>query len=115
MKELEHRVSDLGVERTFYQDDEGRLIVKRTHDHSKYDEIFKRNEIAKTDVKFAPNVRKIAEIPIDLYDHWVSEANTMGYYDPETISAIISFHLSNPDNKRFLSVPDNYRINKNGL
>jgi hypothetical protein len=114
MQELERRTSSLGVNRIIYNDD-GQLVERIIHDHGTYDQVFKDNQEAASNARFAANVRKVASIPQDVYDTWVAEVNALGYYDEETVSAVINFHLSNPDNAKFLAVGSNYRIKKNGF
>lgn len=115
MREIEHRVSDLGIERKIFIDDNGAMTVQRVHNHDNYEQVFKENLESQSDARFAANVRKVAEIPVDIYDAWVSEINALGYHDNETVSAILNHKLSDPDNRKFLCVPSNYRIKKNGF
>jgi hypothetical protein len=112
MQKISEGTSALGIHRIWYEDSEGNLVERIVHDHDAYDALFDENQELASEQKFSPNFRKIASIPVDIYEKWLKETGSTGYLDEESIAAIIDFQLSNPDNSKFLTVPRDYRIKK---
>lgn len=114
MMKIGERVSSAGIHRVFYNDSDGQLVVKTIHDHDAYDPVFDANEEHKADLGFAPNFRKVASIPQDVVDLWLNELGMDEHYlDDEARLAMINFKLDDPDNAKFRTVPNSYRIKHN--
>ena len=79
LKEIEHSISSKGVERIYYEDEEGRLVERILHDDKQHDAIFEENTELAMNQKFGSNFRKVAEIPEDIVLMWLMEAGVDDY------------------------------------
>ena len=102
------------VDRTYYKDEEGRLVECIHHNGKLHDDVLAENDHAKANFNRHDNanIRHVASIPVDCVLKWLVEENIPGYCTPEAMDMIINKKLRDPEVKRLLTVPDNYRIKR---
>lgn len=116
MKQIGSSQSSQGCKRIFYADNEGRLVSKLLHDHDQHAAVTDSNQQEALDYRAhgQSDLRKIAEIPVDLYLKWLIEDGVPGYMDSEALDSVLNKRLRDPDNKYLLTVPSTYRMMRNG-
>lgn len=111
--ELQRRTSSQGVNRIFYEDSAtGQLVERIIHNHGDYEPVFEENRNA--EARPGANVRKVASIPVDIFEKWLKEENMPGYCGPEEMDMLINKKLRDPQYAYLRSVPTSYRMKKYG-
>lgn len=114
MQKVGEHTSKLGVKREFYLDSDGKEVVK-TLGRDITDDLDENHDERS---EFRPHqkggFRKVASVPIEVINQWLVEAGIEGYCDDESLDLIINHKLRDPENKKFLTTKENYRMKKYG-
>ena len=102
------------VDRTYYMDEENRLVEKIHHKGADYDAVFAENNHAKQEFRKhdGANMRHVGSIPVDLVLKWLIEEGVDAMCGDEAMDIIINKKLRDPQYKHLLSVPDNYELRR---
>lgn len=102
------------VNRTYYTDEEGRLVEKLHHDGKLYDQVFTENNHAKQEYRKhdGANMRHVGSIPMDLVLKWLIEEGVDAMCGDEAMDIIINKKLRDPQYKNLLTVPDDYELRR---
>jgi hypothetical protein len=112
------RTFENGVLRILSYDDVDDVLVERiVHDDALYQDTFADNQEMAANYRPHQNAktsnRKVASVPVDIINKWLHEEQLDGFLDPENVRMFLVKKLMNPENKKFRTVPDNYRIKTN--
>lgn len=114
MKKLGSHTSALGINRIFYEDDEGRLverIVSEDVTNTLDSNIDQAHEFrAHQD----GGVRQVAEVPTTLMLKWLTEEGVDDYCGHAAMDMLINKKLKDPQYQYLLTVPTNYRTMRYG-
>lgn len=100
--------------RTYYKDDQGRLVECLHHDGETHQRVVDENAEDKANFRShdGTNFRKVASIPVDLMLKWLMEEGVPSYMGAEALDLVINKKLRDPEVKRLLTVPDNYEMKR---
>lgn len=102
--------------RSYYKDDEGRLVSVLEHDPVLHRAVMRAN--AEAAAEFRPHqkgeMRRVASFTNDMLLKWLIEEGVPGICSEEAIDMVVNKKLKDPQYKYLFTVPESYRMMRYG-
>jgi len=109
------RNSTYAIDRIFYRDETTGEIISKALEQD-VSAVLKRNQ--EMAAEFRPHqkgeCRVVAEVPMSLYYKWLVEEGVPSFCGEDALEGLLMKKLADPQYKYVLTVPEDYRIMKNG-